>query len=150
MSKNNNCNFIGNLTRDVEIRNTKTGYKIAALGLAVNDSYKAKDSDDWIEKPVAYLDLEAWGDIASNLEKLRKGSRVSVECEAKVDSWDDKTTGTKRNKVIFKVLRFEEIQRTQKENVAPKEEKPVKRAYTRTAKVDMPQTQEKVVDDVPF
>lgn len=150
MSKNNDCVFIGNLTRDVEIKNTKTGYKIAALSLAINDSYKPKDSDNWIEKPVVYLDFEAWGDVASNLENLRKGSKISVQCEAKVDSWDDKTTGAKRSKVVFKVLKFEEIQRTPKENVAPKEEKPVKRAYTKTAKADMPQVQEKVVDDVPF
>lgn len=150
MSKNNKCNFVGNLTRDVEIRNTKTGYKIAAIGLAVNDSYKAKDSDEWIDKPVVYLDFEAWGDIASNLENLKKGSRISVESEAKIDSWDDKNTGAKRSKVTFKIISFEEIQRTQRENTQPAEEvKTQKRTYTKRKEPVLEQ-QTKVVDDVPF
>ena len=156
MSKNNNCKFVGNLTRDVEIRNTASGFKIAVFGMAINDAYKPKGSEDWVEKPVVYIDLEAWGSIADSVEKLRKGSKVSVDTELKIDSWEDKASGQKRSKPIFKVLGIEEIQKkTSENNQESKEEVKTKRTYTRkpvAVKSDVYDASfvKPDVDDIPF
>lgn len=96
----NKCFFIGNLTRDPEISYTPKGTAVAKLGIAVNRTWK--DAQDQKQEEVTFLDLTAWAQTAEIIEKyLKKGSAAHFECRAKLDQWEDKTTGQKRSKITF-------------------------------------------------
>ena len=90
---------IGNLTRDPELRTTPTGKSIASFGLAIQD---AKDT--------IFLDFEAWEKTADLVVKYKKkGEPLAVEGRLKVDSWEDKSTGQKRTKLVIVAEKVEFI-----------------------------------------
>lgn len=68
--------FSGNLTRDVDVRNTASGKLLAHTGIAVRRRTKNADGD----YDADFFELTAWGKTAELFEKyLRKGSAVLVE-----------------------------------------------------------------------
>jgi single-strand DNA-binding protein len=94
----NKVMLIGNLTRDPEIKYTPKGTAVAQIGLAVNRVW-SNDAGEKQEE-TTFVDVELWGrqaEIAG--EYLRKGRPVFIEGRLKLDSWDDKQTGQKRNKM---------------------------------------------------
>ena len=100
MATLNRFTAIGRLTRDVELRVTPKGTAIATFGLAINRKFKGEDGAQ--KEEVTFLDFEAWQKTAELCSKyLQKGSEVYIESRAKVDTWDDKTSGQKRSKVKF-------------------------------------------------
>jgi single-strand DNA-binding protein len=96
MASLNQVTLIGNLTRDVEIRQIGNGTSVAEIGLAVN--YRVKKGDEWVEEP-CFVDVTVWGKTAEYAsEYLSKGSSVSVEGRLKLDSWEQ-DDGQKRSKL---------------------------------------------------
>ena len=95
----NNCTFIGNLTRDPDIKFTQNNLSIANFSLAVDDPYVNKDGEE--VKNTAFLDFVAFGYLADIFDKLNKGDRVIVAAAAKVESWEK--DGHKRYKTVFRV-----------------------------------------------
>jgi single-strand DNA-binding protein len=104
MAANNNCTFKGNLTRDPESRSV--GEKtLTSFSIAVNGR-KRKDG----RQDVVFIELEAWEKTAELIrDHFVKGDPILVQAEAKLDSWDDKTTGEKRTKTRFRVSEFDFI-----------------------------------------
>ena len=93
MASVNKALIMGNLTRDVELKNLDSGSPVAEFGVAMNKKYKDKES-------VTFVDVTVWGSLAENCSKyLSKGSPVFVEGELTMDFWDDKSTGQKRSKL---------------------------------------------------
>ena len=104
----NQCNFIGNLTRDPELRYTPSNMAITSFGLALNHKWKDKATGDMKEE-VTFIDCEAWGKTAETLAKyVGKGDPLYVEGRLKLDTWEDKASGQKRSKlkVVAEVLQF--------------------------------------------
>ena len=100
MASLNQCNFIGNLTREVELKYTPKGTAIAELGMALNHVYTT-DSGEKREE-VTFIDITAWGRTAEiACEYLHKGDVAYFECRAQLDQWEDKQTGAKRSKIKF-------------------------------------------------
>jgi single stranded DNA-binding protein len=131
--KRNNCEFTGNLTRDPETRNTANGNTVTKFSLAISNDYK-KD-EEWVKMPASFLDFVLWGDKAATFaEEVTKGQSVNVETQATVESWDDKTTGAKRSKVVFKVWDYEVIERAPRNEESP----PAKKGPGRPKKVAKP------------
>lgn len=98
----NKCDFIGNVTRDPELRYTAGGTAVVDLGIAVNESYK-KD-DNWVET-VTYVNFVGWDRLAEKVAaQYKKGDRVYVTSKLKMDSWEDKKTGEKRTAPKFTIL----------------------------------------------
>jgi single stranded DNA-binding protein len=119
--RRNNCEFVGNLVRDVEMRYTQGGTALAKFTLAVSNDYK-KD-DEWVKQPASFLDFVAWGEKAESLAAFTKGQALNVESQAQLDSWEDKETGAKRSKVMFKVWDYEVVERTPKEEAVAEKPK---------------------------
>jgi single-strand DNA-binding protein len=94
---NNFFSFVGNLTRDVELRYTANKTAVANFSIAVEEPTKDKEN-----KITHFFDLEAWDWTAEKVATLQKGNRITVSGSVKVDSWEDKETGKKRSKVVFK------------------------------------------------
>tara|TARA_R110002051_G_scaffold110769_2_gene183452 strand:+ start:828 stop:1208 length:381 start_codon:yes stop_codon:yes gene_type:complete len=98
MASVNKAILLGNLTRDVELKNLPTGSPVAEFGVAVNEKYKDKET-------VVFIDVTVWGSLAENCAKyISKGSLVFIEGKLTMDSWEDKTTGKKRTKLKVTAL----------------------------------------------
>lgn len=120
----NNLNQIlveGNLTRDPELKHTKTGKAVCTFSIAVNRYTKKGDE---FEKAVAFFDVTAWQELGENCAReLKKGRGVRVIGRLEQDRWQDQD-GKSRSRiyiiaehVIFKpVFQKKEGEETPAEN----------------------------------
>lgn len=106
MSSFNKTIIMGNLTRDPELKFTASNMAVANIGVAVNERYKNKQTDEWEER-VNFIDCEAWGRTAENInEHFNKGKPILIEGKLRMDQWEDQQ-GNKRSKLKVVVDRFE-------------------------------------------
>jgi single-strand DNA-binding protein len=107
MASFNKVILMGNLTRDVELKYTPSGFAVARLGLAVNRKWRDSKTNALMEE-VVYVEIQALGTQAETAAKyLAKGSSVHIEGRLKLDQWDDKQTGQKRSKLYVVGERFQ-------------------------------------------
>ncbi|MBE7494322.1 MAG: single-stranded DNA-binding protein [Verrucomicrobiaceae bacterium] len=107
MASLNKVMLIGNLTRDPEVRYTPKGSAVCDIGLAMNRVYSS-ESGEKIEE-VTFVDITLWGKTAELAGKyLHKGRPVFIEGRLQMDSWEDKQTGQKRQrlKVVGETMQF--------------------------------------------
>jgi len=98
----------GNLTRDVEVKTLGSGTTVANFSIAVNRRFK--NAKDELQEETSFIDCEAWGPKATNIEKLfRKGSSILISGSLKQERWE--TDGQKRSKVLVRVENFEVLDR---------------------------------------
>jgi single-strand DNA-binding protein len=98
MANLNKVLLMGNLTRDPEVRYTPKGTAVTELGIAVNRIYTGENGEK--REEVTFVDVTVWGRTADNVaEYLRKGRPVFIEGRLQLDSWEDKQSGQKRNKL---------------------------------------------------
>lgn len=98
MANLNKVQLIGNVTRDPEVKYTPKGSAVTDLGLAINRFYTTDTGEK--REEVTFVDVTLWGrqaEIAG--EYCKKGRSIYVEGRLQLDSWEDKTTGQKRNKL---------------------------------------------------
>ncbi len=106
MANLNKVMLIGRLTRDPEMVSFQNGGRVAKFGFAVNNRRKNQSTGQWEDEPV-FLDVEAYNrengrKLADLVEQyLKKGHQAYLECSMKLDTWNDKTTGDKRQKLKF-------------------------------------------------
>ena len=84
--------MIGNLTRDPEVRSTKSGTNVVSFTIAVSRRFSGKDG----EKETDYIPVVAWKGLADLCSKyLRKGSKAAVTGSLQVRTYED-NSGSKR------------------------------------------------------
>ena len=89
--------MMGNLTRDPDLRQAG-GQQICSFGIALNRTYQTARGET--REDVCYVDVEAWGRTADIVSQYaRKGSPLFVEGRLRYDTWDDRETGKKRNRL---------------------------------------------------
>ena len=94
----NTITLVGNLTRDPELRFTPSGLATATLGIAVNRSWRNKQTNEW-DEAVSFFDVTCWAQMAENVaESVTKGTRVLVTGRLEQRSWET-NDGEKRSKV---------------------------------------------------
>lgn len=72
----NKTMFIGNLTKDPELRTTQSGRSVCSFSVAVNDGRNPQTGEQY----VTYYRVSAWDKQAENCAKfLIKGRKVYVE-----------------------------------------------------------------------
>jgi len=97
MANLNKVMIIGNVTRDPEIKYTPQGRAVTDVSIAVNRSYKVGEEK---REEVTYVDVTLWGRTAETAaEYCKKGRAVYIEGRLQLDSWEDKASGQKRNKL---------------------------------------------------
>lgn len=97
--------LLGNLTRDVELKQTPSGTAVAQLGLAMNRKWK--DAQGEKREEVTFVDCEAWGKTAEIIAQyFGKGRQILVEGRLKLDQWEDKDSGAKRSKLKVVIEQF--------------------------------------------
>lgn len=93
------CTLLGNITRDIEIKQTKNGKNYIRFGLAVNSGYGDNKRTD-------FFDVVAWNKTAENIAKFfQKGSKILLETTPMQDRYEDKN-GNKSSRVEFWVSNF--------------------------------------------
>lgn len=77
--------IIGRITADATVSETKAGKKVVNFSIAINDTYKTKDSSE-VQKITTYVNCAYWIN-AGIAPYLTKGS--SVECAGRigVNAW---------------------------------------------------------------
>ena len=97
MANINNVVLVGNLTKDLELRRTQNGTAVTDLNLAINN--RVGKGDNAKDEPV-YIEVTVWDKQAENCAQyLSKGSSVGVVGRLKMDTWEDKDTGSKRSRI---------------------------------------------------
>src|SRR5262245_34919543 len=82
--------IIGNLGRDPELRYTPNGRPVATFSVAVNQSTKNQQTNEWVEA-TDWFRVSVWGDRAERAaENLRKGSRVLVDGRFRTREYETK------------------------------------------------------------
>lgn len=105
MANLNRVMLIGRLTRDPETRHTPSGQSVTSFGLAINRTYRRKDSDEQVEE-TTFVDCEAWGKTGETFARyMKKGRQAYVEGRLKLDSWEK--DGQKRSKLSVVMEEFQ-------------------------------------------
>lgn len=85
----NKCIFIGNLTRDPEIKYLPSGEAVANCAIACNERWKSKDGTP--QEKVEFINLTFYRRLAEIAgEYLKKGSLIYVEGKLSTRKWQDK------------------------------------------------------------
>ncbi|WP_439295227.1 single-stranded DNA-binding protein [Lonepinella sp. BR2882] len=85
---NNTVILLGNVGKDPEIRQFQDGNLQATFSLATQNSYKAKDSDEWIES-TDWHTIKANGNAAKLIaDYVRKGHRLEVVGQLKNNNYE--------------------------------------------------------------
>jgi len=105
MANLNRVMLIGRLTRDPETRHTAGGNSVTNFGLAVNRTYRKKDSDERVEE-TTFVDVEAWGQAGETFARyMKKGRQFYIEGRLKLDTWEK--DGQKRSKLSVVMEEFQ-------------------------------------------
>lgn len=87
----NQCNFIGNVGRDPEIKTLQNGDVVANFSLAVTKTWKDRNSGERKEQ-TTWVPVVVWGNLTGIVEQyVVKGSKVFVSGEFKVRKWQDQS-----------------------------------------------------------
>ncbi len=145
MASFNKVILVGNLTRDPELRYSPKGMAIAKVGLAVNRVWTNEAGEK--KEEVTFVDVDCFGRTAENVgQYMRKGRPMLVEGRLRLDQWDDKQTGQKRQRlgVVAESVQFlggnQEAAPT-----TPQPERPSAADVPKVAGENAPET-----DSVPF
>lgn len=130
--------FVGNLTRDPELRETKDGTKVANFDIAVNMLSGG-------EKVAEYFRFVAWRTTAENIGKyLVKGSKVVINATPHNRAYIDKD-GNNRAVTEFTVNEIEFVSCPDVSDEKPAVEQPPKQKKQKKIIADPVDT-----DDLPF
>ena len=120
---------LGNLTKDPELKEIKSGRSLCTFSIAINN--KVNDS-------VTYIDVETWNKSAQNCHRfLSKGRKVLIEGRLQLNSWQSQS-GENRSKIfcIADLVTF--LDKSETQNQVEQESKSVK------------QIEEDEFADIPF
>ena len=107
MANFNKVILMGNLTRDVELRQTQSGMALAKFGMATNRKWSQNGEQ---KESTCFVDLTAWGRQAEVLAQyVKKGSQLFVEGRLEYSTWEAKDGGGKRSKLEVVVENFQFI-----------------------------------------
>lgn len=104
----NQCHFLGNLTHEPELRETKSGKKVVNFSIAVNDYRKGLKQE---EKEPLFIRCEAWDTGAETIAKwFTTGKPIIVHGNLKWNTWEKKEadgTMSKQRTLCLRVSHFD-------------------------------------------
>jgi len=89
MASLNSCSFIGNLTREPEVKYLTNGDAVANCSIAVNESWKNKAGEK--QERAEFINLTFYRKLAEIAgQYLKKGALTYVEGKMQTRKWQDK------------------------------------------------------------
>ncbi|MGO9014380.1 MAG: single-stranded DNA-binding protein [Dissulfurispiraceae bacterium] len=96
--------FIGNLTRDIEVRYTPGGAPVTTISLSVNSKFRQGDET---KEEVLFINCVVFGKQAESCGKyLSKGSPALVEGRLRERKWETEGVQKSKLEVIASNVRF--------------------------------------------
>lgn len=96
--------FIGNLTKDPELRYTSQGTPVCTFRLAVNSKYKQGEDN---KQEVLFIDIVVFGKQADSCNKyLSKGSQALAEGRLQERRWESNGQQKSKMEVIAASVKF--------------------------------------------
>lgn len=91
----------GRLTRDPQLRYVGAKHTpLCEFGVGVNRERNGQ------KQPPEFYDCKAWGEMAEAMaQNYQKGAQFCGQGALSFETWEDKSTGTKRSKVTLTVFR---------------------------------------------
>ena len=87
----NQCNFIGRLGKDPEVKYTQSGAQICNFSIAVGSAWKDKTTGQKQER-TEWINIESFGKLAEICgQYLKKGSKVFIQGEFVTRKWQDQS-----------------------------------------------------------
>lgn len=83
----NTVQILGNLTRDPEVRYTKSGKAVATFTVAATNTYIDSTTNETKEQ-TAFINCVAWGKLGEAVGNYRKGNRLFVEGRIQTRSYE--------------------------------------------------------------
>ncbi len=84
----NSAEIIGNITKDIELRQTANGVSVGSFSVATNRKWKDKATNEDKEE-TEFHNIVAWGNIAEKGEEfLKKGKKIFISGRVHTRSWD--------------------------------------------------------------
>lgn len=94
----NQCQFIGRLGKDVDMRFTPEGKAVANFSIAVGSDWRDKNGNK--QEATEWVNVACYDKLAELCsEYLGKGSQVYLQGRFKTEKWQDKQTGQDRSAV---------------------------------------------------
>ena len=119
--------MIGNLTRDPEVRSTKSGTNVVSFTIAVSRRFSGKDG----EKETDFIPVVAWKGLADLCAKyLSKGSKAAVTGSLQVRTYEDNSGN---NRYIYEIV-ADEVEFLNSKKTEPSESVPTNGITTSTGK----------------
>lgn len=135
----NKAQLIGNLTKDVELRNTPSGKMVGSVTLATNKTVTDQAGNK--NKYATYHNLVIWGKAAEIIAQYaHKGSKLYIEGEIENRSYDGKD-GVKRYVTEILVREFEFLDSAKSSDTAPAQKQ---------RQAQQNDEEEIVVENIPF
>lgn len=98
----NQCQFIGNLGADPEIKSFQQGGRIANLRIAITESWKDKQTGEKKERTEWVSVVIANDGLIGVVERyLRKGSKVFVSGKFRTRKWQDQSGNDRYSSEIY-------------------------------------------------
>ena len=118
MASFNKVVLLGNLTRDPEIKKSPAGVTVAKLRLAVNETYRDRQTGQ--PKEVAcFVDVAVWDKQAESCAQyLTRGSQILVEGRLIYEEWKN-AQGESRNRLSVRADRVQFINTVRRPDGAP-------------------------------
>lgn len=114
----NSVAIAGRLTRDMDMRATRSGFPIGNFSIACNGLHKGADGN--YEKVPNFFDCVVTGQRAEGLSKmLTKGKQVFLTGALRQETWEK--DGVKRSKVSIYVDTINIVSDGKRENNAPEQ-----------------------------
>lgn len=102
----NHVAIIGNITRDIELKHTPSGAAVAEFSVAINEVWYNDKKEK--QERTHFISCAAWGKLGENIAKyFAKGAKIALEGALSQETWEDKETGKKREKIKVKVTGFD-------------------------------------------
>ena len=95
----NKVELIGNLTKEPDVRFTKSGKAVASFTVACNNGRNRQTGEEYASD---YVPCEAWEKTAERMGEMGKGTYVLVMGKIKTRSWDGQD-GKKQYKTYMAV-----------------------------------------------
>ena len=84
----NTVQIMGNLTKDVDVRYTKSGKAVATFTVAASNTYVTPEGET--KEQTAFVNCVAWGKQGEQVGQLTKGSKCFVEGRLQTRSYETK------------------------------------------------------------
>jgi single-strand DNA-binding protein len=98
--------LLGNLTRDPQLKYLPSQTAVVEFGIACNRKFRTANGED--KEEVTFVDVTSFGKQAEVINQyFQKGKPIFIEGRLKFDSWEDKTSGTKRSKITVVIENFQ-------------------------------------------